>query len=166
MTIAQTILGELKQEAIATRKMFERVPFDKAAWKPHEKSMTLGHLASHVADLPYWIAITIDQNELDFANFDYKPSDADSNKSLLEKFESALNKAESSLSKCSDAEIMKDWTLKNGEHVYFTMPRAYVIRSMNMNHFVHHRAQLGVFLRLLDVPLPQVYGPTADEGGM
>jgi uncharacterized damage-inducible protein DinB len=163
MTIAQSILGELKQEAIATRKMLELIPFDKAAWKPHEKSMPLAHLATHVAELPSYITYTIEQNELDFATFDYKREDADSNKSLLEKFDSNLSKAEVSLSKCSDADIMKDWTLRSGEKIFFTMPRVHVIRSMSLSHLVHHRAQLGVYMRLLDIPLPSVYGPTADE---
>jgi uncharacterized damage-inducible protein DinB len=163
MTIAQSILGELKQEAIATRKMLERVPFDKAAWKPHEKSMPLAHLATHVAELPQYITFTIEQNELDFATLDYKLEDADSTKSLLEKFDSSLSKAEASLLKCSDADIMKDWTLRNGEKIFFTLPRVHVIRSMSLSHLVHHRAQLGVYMRLLDVPLPSVYGPTADE---
>ncbi|MCX6160471.1 MAG: DinB family protein [Ignavibacteriae bacterium] len=163
MTIGQILAGELQHEAAATKKMFELLPFDKATWKPHEKSMTLGHLASHIAELPLWISLTVEMDELDFSKFDYKPSDAKTTEELIAKFDESMKKAVNALSNCSDEEMMKNWTLRNGETVYFTMPRAQVMRGMNYNHLFHHRGQLSVYLRMLNVPLPAVYGPTADD---
>jgi uncharacterized damage-inducible protein DinB len=163
MTIARNLLAELKQEAIATRKMLELVPFDKSDWKPHSKSMTLGRLASHVAELPFWIELTIKKDELDFKKFDYKPFVPESNADLLAFFDKNLILASDALEKCSDEDMMKDWSLRSGDEIYFTLPKAAVMRSMNMNHMIHHRGQLSVFMRLLDIPLPGVYGPTADN---
>jgi uncharacterized damage-inducible protein DinB len=163
MTIGQILAEELQHEAAATKKMFELVPFDKADFKPHEKSMTLGHLASHIAELPLWIGITVDMDELDFAKFDYKPSDAKTTEELLAKFDENMKKAVNALSNCSDDVMMKNWTLRSGETVYFTMPRIQVMRGMNFNHIYHHRGQLSVYLRMVNVPLPAVYGPTADD---
>lgn len=163
MTIAQNFLEEFKQEAKATRKLLERVPLDKANWKPHEKSMELGRLASHVAETSLWIWHTIENDVLDLAVQPYEPLIPKSTDELLKFFDDNNKKTEEVLSKCSDAEMMKTWTMKNGEQVYMSMPKAPVIRSFCFNHMIHHRGQLDVYLRLLNVPLPQIYGPTADE---
>jgi uncharacterized damage-inducible protein DinB len=163
MTIAQTFIAELKQEAATTRRMLERVPLDKADWKPHEKSMTLARLAGHVAEMPYWLSLSVVLDELDFAKFKYEPVIPKTTDELLTYFDSCVKKAEEDLAGCSDEAIMQNWTMRAGDRIYFTMPRAFVLRGMNFNHLIHHRAQLGVYLRLLDVPVPPVYGPTADE---
>jgi uncharacterized damage-inducible protein DinB len=161
--ISESLIAELKQEAIATRKMLELVPLEKSDWKPHEKSMSIGRLTSHVAELPTWISYTADQDELDFKKIDYKPFVPESNSDLLSFFDKNVKNAVKSLENCSDEDMRKNWTLRSGEQIYFTMPRVSVMRSMNMNHLVHHRGQLSVYLRLLNIALPGVYGPTADN---
>ena len=163
MPLNKSFLDELETEARPTRKMLERVPLDKADWAPHKKSTPLGRLATHIAELPGWTSVTLDFSELDFTKFDYKPRVADSNSELINIFEENLEKAEQSLKKAKDEVFSEEWTLRNGEHIYFTLPKIVVLRSTCFNHIVHHRGQLSVNLRLLDIPLPGVYGPTADE---
>ena len=163
MTIGQTLLQEFQQEAKATRKLLERVPLDKADWKPHEKSMPLARLASHVAETSLWIWHTIENDTLDLAVQPYEPIVPKTTAELLKFFDENNAKAEEFLSKTTDAEMMKNWTMKRGDEVFMSMPKAPVIRSFCMNHMYHHRGQLDVYLRLLNVPLPQIYGPTADE---
>jgi|SRR4030095_3654723 len=163
MPISESFLAELQQEARPTRKMLERVPLDKSDWAPHKKSTPLGRLATHIAEIPGWTSITLEHDELDFSKFDYKPRVADSTSELIKIFEENLFKAEQTLKKTGDEIFMQDWTMRNGEQIYFTLPKIAVLRSTCFNHLVHHRGQLSVYLRLLDVPLPGVYGPTADE---
>jgi uncharacterized damage-inducible protein DinB len=163
MTIAQVLLEELKQEAASTKKLLERVPLEKGDWKPHEKSMAMNRLASHVAENFEWVGDTINSDEIDFAKHPYEPFIPKNTKELIKYFDECYAKAEKALSKCSDEEMMKNWTMRNGEQVYFTMPKSVVIRSFCINHMIHHRGQLTVYMRLLDVPLPGIYGPTADE---
>ncbi len=166
MKISDAFIGELQQEAASTRKLLERVPLDKPDWAPHEKSMKLGNLANHVAELPGWVSVSLDQDELDFATFEYKPQIPKSTEELLKKFDDNLAKAMNSLNNASNEKFGENWTMRNGEQVYFTLPKAAVVRSFSFNHMYHHRAQLGVYLRLLDIPLPGIYGPTADESNM
>jgi len=166
MGINETFIAELKQEAASTRKYLERVPMDKPDWAPHEKSMKLGNLANHVAELPGWTVVTMDQDELDFAKFEYKPEIPKSTEELLKKFDDNVSKAVECLKKADDAKFMENWTMRQGEQIFFTLPKAAVLRSFCFNHNYHHRAQLGVYLRLLDIPLPGIYGPTADESNM
>jgi len=163
MPLNKSFLDELETEARPTRKMLERVPLDKADWAPHKKSTPLGRLATHIAELPGWTSVTLDFSELDFAKFDYKPRVADSTSELINIYEENLEKAEQSLKKAKDEVFSEEWTLRNGEQIYFTLPKIVVLRSTFFNHIVHHRGQLSVYLRLLDIPLPGVYGPTADE---
>jgi uncharacterized damage-inducible protein DinB len=163
MSIAEKYLAELKQEAVTTRKILNVVPLEKGDWKPHTKNFSLLQLAAHVAELPNYLYITISQDELDFAKSDYKPSTPASNKELLSIFEKNLKNAEEALTNCSDEEMSKNWTMRSGETIYFSSPKESVIRSLCLNHLVHHRAQLGLYLRLLDVPVPGSYGPSADE---
>ncbi|MBS1493104.1 MAG: DinB family protein [Bacteroidetes bacterium] len=157
----------MKHEGIATRKMLERVPADKFSWKPHEKSMSLGRLASHVAEIADWTGPTINQDVLDFSKMEYKPFEPKTTEELVkfydEKQAAALRTLETN---ATDENLMGMWTLRNGETVYMTMPRIGVMRGFVLSHLIHHRAQLGVYLRLLDVPLPSSYGPSADEGQM
>lgn len=163
MKIAESFLTELKQEAESTRKMLKLVPFDKSTWKPHTKSMELLRLAVHITEMPQWLAMTITTEGLDLATEEYKPYVPKNNEDLLNYFEDNVKKAEDALANCSDEEMLKNWTMKTGEKVIFSLPKVAVIRSMIMNHTVHHRGQLTVYYRLLDIPLPGIYGPTADE---
>jgi len=139
------------------------VPTDKNDWKPHEKSMKLGNLAAHVADLPGWIVFTMNADELDLSKMDYKPNIATSTADLLANLDTKVDQAMAALEKASDEDFDKMWTLRNGEHVIFSMPKKVVIRSMALSHHYHHRGQLSVYLRLLDVHVPGMYGPSADE---
>lgn len=166
MGINEAFIAELKQEAASTRKLLERVPMDKPDWKPHEKSTKLGNLALHVAELPGWVPVSLDQDELDFATFEYKPVIPKTTEELLSVHDKNVEKALKCLENASDGKFMENWTMRMGEKVYFTMPKAAVVRSFSYNHLYHHRAQLGVYLRLLDIPLPGLYGPTADEQNM
>ena len=166
MTIAQAMLGEFEQEMQNTRKVLERVPEGKWNWKPHDKSGTIGWLAGHVATLPGWAAMTIQTEELDYAPVNgpsYQPPKTDNRKELLEVFEKNVADARAALSTASDQEMMKNWTLLAGGQTIFAMPRVACIRGMVFNHLIHHRAQLTVYLRLLDVPVPGLYGSSADE---
>mgnify|MGYP001007195599 CR=1 FL=1 len=162
MSIIEMLLKEMEQEAVTTRKMLSIVPDDKYSWKPHEKSMTIQRLATHVAELPTWVTMTLTTNELDFANNPYKPEVITNTKDLLQYFEKCLAEGKSSLQKAKDEDLLPVWTLRNGDTIYSTEPKGDVIR-MAYCQIVHHRAQLGVFLRLLNVPIPGSYGPSADD---
>lgn len=166
MGMNEIFIAELQQEAASTRKLLERVPMDKADWTPHSKSMKLGNLANHVAELLSWTMVTMDQDELDFAKFEYKPEIPKTTEDLVKKFDEMVKKSVECLEKCDDAKFMENWTMRQGDKIFFTLPKAAVLRSFVFNHEVHHRAQLGVYLRLLDIPLPSMYGPTADETNM
>lgn len=160
--INQSWLIELKNEGSSTRKMLAAVPMDKADWKPHAKSMSLQRLAVHVAESLEWTNYIIDFPELDFATHKKAPFLPQSSADLLSFFEEKLLSATACLQNATDEALMADWTLRSGEQVHFTMPRMAVLRTFVFNHIVHHRAQLSVYLRLLDVPVPGMYGPTAD----
>jgi uncharacterized damage-inducible protein DinB len=165
MAIAESILPEFDHETATTRTLLERVPADKAEWKPHVKSMSLGRLAMHIANLPHWASITLERTE-----FDTNPPDGprattpayESAAKLLQTYDANVSAARVLLVRSTDAEFMVQWTLKNGGKSMFSMPRVAVFRSFVLNHAVHHRGQLSVYLRLLDVPIPNIYGPTAD----
>lgn len=167
MSLAQSLLPEFDHEMASTRKALERVPEAKFGWKPHEKSMTLGRLASHLAELPAWTASTFDVDELDLAppgGGGYKPVEHKTRQQVLDHFDAMAAKGRAALAGAADAEFFKPWTLKNGGQTVFTMPKVAVLRSFVMNHMIHHRGQLTVYLRLNDVPVPSIYGPSADEG--
>ncbi len=165
MTMAQALVAEFNQDAQATRKMLDRVPEDKLSWKPHEKSMTLGRLASHIADLPEWAETITGKDEVDLGANDYDPWIAASTQELVDKFDQCVASFGDRVQEKSDEELLQKWTLRYGEKEIFTVPRVAALRAFVMNHSIHHRGQLSVFLRLLEVPLPQVYGPTADDRG-
>ncbi|MGI9035947.1 MAG: DinB family protein [Pyrinomonadaceae bacterium] len=162
MAISDGLINELQHEAATTRKILERVPAEKFDWKPHEKSMAMGRLATHVADMFSWFPGTLERDEIDFANgYDEpKPATTEELVALLDKNAAA---AKESLQKMEDAGFMKEWTLRNGEQVLMRLPKIAVLRGMVMNHIVHHRGQLSVYLRLNDIPVPAMYGPSADE---
>lgn len=166
MSISQMLLPEFDQEAAGTRKTLERVPDDKWDWKPHPKSGTLGWLAGHVATLNDWTRETIQSERLDFAPKDgpkYEQPKTRNRKELLEVFDRVTAEARKAIAGVSDEELMKPWSLLMGGQVLFTMPRAAVLRGFCFNHLIHHRGQLTMYLRTLDIPLPALYGPSADE---
>src|SRR5688572_10879736 len=158
----QALIPELKYEASSTKRLLERVPAEKFDWKPHEKSMTLGRLASHVAEIPDWMTVALTTDELDFAKGGYKPTIPTTKEELMEKFEKSYSKALETLQAADDETLKGNWTLKNGDHTIFTLPRVATLRSFVLNHLIHHRGQLTVYLRLLGIPVPGMYGPTAD----
>lgn len=162
MNRIKIFLTELEEEAITTRKMLERVPTDKFEWQPHPKSMTLKRLATHVAELPSWIAMTINTDELDFADNSYQPVELSQAQELLTYFEKNMVDARSVLIDTNEIVLDEPWTMRNGEEIYSTRSKAEVIR-MSISQTIHHRAQLGIYLRLLDIPIPGSYGPSADE---
>jgi uncharacterized damage-inducible protein DinB len=162
MSFSQTLLPEFDQEMNNTRKLLACVPDGKFDYQPHQKSMTLGRLASHVAELPGWTAFTLDTEVLELQP-DFKPQVATTRAELLEMFDKGSAEARAKISAATDEEWQKIWTFKYAGKTIMSMPRSNVMRSTIMNHLVHHRAQLGVFLRLNDVMFPGMYGPSADE---
>ncbi|MEP6832442.1 MAG: DinB family protein [Gemmatimonas sp.] len=162
MRIVDIMQGEYLHEAAQTRKVLERIPADKATYAPHEKSMTMGKLASHVADLASWTAITLNSTELDLAG-GYVTPPFTTTEALLEMFDKNVENSKQALMSASDEQLGVTWTLRAGDHVIMSMPRGQVLRSLCFNHVVHHRGQLSVYLRLVGVPVPGMYGPSADE---
>jgi len=164
MTIAELLLPEFDQEMEATRRTLERVPEDKFGWKPHAKSYSMGDLASHIANGISWTDATMNQTQFDMATVpkEEMTKAAKSRAELLSWFDTNVKSARTALNK-PDADYNVPWTLKHGEKVFFTLPRYTCVRSFCLNHIVHHRAQLGVYLRMNNVPVPGVYGPSADE---
>ena len=163
MALNTGFLGELKHEAVNTRKMLERVPTDKLSWKPHEKSMTLGRLASHLAELPFWMRATIENAELDFAKYPRIPFKGETTEQIVNEYNKRIEEATKILEIATDEQLNAIWTMRNGEKIFFQLPRKIVLRNFVFNHQVHHRGQLSVYLRLLNVPVPGMYGPSADE---
>lgn len=166
MTISQSLLPEFDNEMANTRKTLERVPDDKFAWKPHPKSSAMGPLANHVATLVGWTSDTIDKEDFDLAPPGGQPSrplEAKNRAELLSTFDQGVAKARAVLAGATDEHLMKLWSLLHSGKVLMTMPRSAVIRSFVLSHIIHHRAQLGVYLRLNDIPVPSIYGPSADE---
>ncbi len=164
MAILDALLPEFDHEMATTRRLLDRVPEAKFSWKPHEKSMTLGQLSGHLANIPYWCSATLDASVLDLDTIpDARPKTPPSRAALLEEFDRKVSTARAKLSEATDPTFLAPWTLKKGEQVFFTMPRISAIRGFVMNHSIHHRGQLSVYLRLNDVPVPPIYGPTADE---
>jgi uncharacterized damage-inducible protein DinB len=169
MSLAESLLPEFDHEMGNSRKTLERIPMDKPDWKPHEKSMAMGRLAVHVATLPAWAAEVIDRASLDVAPVGgppYQLPKATSQQELLALFDQSVAKGRAAIAKASDEHLLKPWSLLAGGKNIFTLPRTAVLRSFVMNHIIHHRAQLGVYLRLNDVPVPAIYGPSADESAM
>jgi len=169
MKITDSLLPEFDQEMANTRKTLERIPDDKLTWKPHPKSFDMGSLATHIANMTGWLTDTIAKDSFDLAPAGappYKEEPAKSGKELLERFDKNVKAARAALAGASDEHLMQNWSLLATGKTLFTMPRIGCIRTFVMNHVIHHRAQLGVYLRLNDIPVPSIYGPSADEGNM
>ncbi|SFD17800.1 Uncharacterized damage-inducible protein DinB (forms a four-helix bundle) [Chitinophaga sp. CF118] len=162
MDIIKALLKEMEQEAETTRKMLSIIPNDKYSWQPHPKSMTIEQLSNHIAELPSWVSMTLTTDELDFAKIPYTPAGISNTAGVLELFEKSFVGGKAELEKATEAELEKPWVLRNGDYIISTSTKAETIR-MAFCQTVHHRAQLGVFLRLLDVAIPGSYGPSADE---
>jgi len=163
MTFMQSFSKELEREAITTRKMLERVPADKFDWKPHEKSMTLGRLATHIAENFKWITEIKNMDDYDFATKVFKPNVAASQEELISIFQTNLETAINDLLLMTDEDFNKTWVVRAGEKVMYNTPKKVAIRGWAFSHHIHHRGQLSVYLRLLDIPVPGMYGPSADE---
>ncbi|UUC45406.1 DinB family protein [Flavobacterium cerinum] len=162
MKLITLLQDEMIKEAAVTRKMLSCVPTDKLDWQPHPKSMKMKVLASHVAELPTWVEMALTTSELDFANNPYVSKDVKDTAELLTFFEESLEKGKKALENNDEEEFWEEWTLRNGDQIYSTSSKYEVIR-MSYCQIVHHRAQLGVYLRLLNIPIPGSYGPSADE---
>ena len=164
MPINQAFLGEFDMEMANTRKTLERIPEDKFDWAPHPKSMKLGALAQHLCEMTGWTKDTIEKDEVDVAGYQ-PPAPLKTRKEVLALFDKNVVSARAALAAANDdATWMKPWTLSQGGKPLISMPKVAVMRGFVFNHIVHHRAQLGVYLRLNDVPVPSIYGPSADEG--
>jgi len=162
MPQSEALLNEFDEEMKNTRKLLERLPDGKFDYKPHEKSMELGRLASHVAELPGWVKETLTLEVLEIEP-GQKPFWAKTRQEILEAFDKNVSAGREKLASATDADLQKTWTLKFGDKTIFSMPRSQVLRGMVMNHLIHHRAQLGVYLRLNELEIPGMYGPSADE---
>ena len=166
MGLSESLLPEFDHEMANTRKTLERVPHERFDWKPHEKSTAMGGLATHLSNIPTWAVYTIGQDSLDLApgGQPLPPAElAKSSADLLALFDSNAAKARAAIAGASDEELFKPWTLMSNGNALLTLPKVAVLRSFVMNHVIHHRAQLGVYLRLNDIPVPSIYGPSADE---
>lgn len=161
--INQAFIAELKHESGSTKRILGKVPEGKFDWKPHQKSMTLGRLASHVAELLGFLNSILTMDEVDFAKGHYKSLVANTPDELMNGFQQKLDEVIQTLGNTTDEKMHENFTLRNGDHVIATLPRMVAIRSMAMNHIIHHRGQIAVYLRLLDIPVPGMYGPSADE---
>ena len=164
--IAQSMLGEFDYEMANTRKTLERVPENKLDWKPDSKSMSMAQLAGHITEMVGWGSMTLTTDSMAMNPGDHKPFLPTSQQELLSLYDKNLAQLRSTLAGMSDEDMMKTWTLTIGGNVLFSMPRVAVMRTMIMNHLIHHRAQLTVYYRLNGVPVPALYGPSADEGQM
>ncbi len=163
MAMIEVLLPEYDHETALTRKLLERLPGDRLSWKPHPKSMTLGRLASHLATLLHWLEATVNHPEFNLVTATYKEAAFASKAEILAEFDRAAASGRSALTSASDAQLMQPWAFKTDGRLVFSLPKIAAIRNMVMNHLVHHRGQFTVYLRENDVPLPGLYGPSADE---
>jgi uncharacterized damage-inducible protein DinB len=163
MALKDALLAEFDHEMGTTRKLLERIPDAQLGWKPHEKSMSLGGLATHLANLPQWGGTILDDSSFDLASAPPNMTERGCRAEILAAFDNATKETRAKMDK-TDAEYLGLWALKRGGHEMFSMPRAAAFRSFVINHSVHHRGQLSVYLRLNNVPVPAIYGPSADEG--
>lgn len=162
MSTPKEFLKELTDESVVTLKMLERVPEEKYDWRPHEKSMTMKQLAGHIAELPSWVSMAFNTDELDFQASAYQPPVLANNQDLLALFNESLAGAKEQLQAATEASLSPTWLLKSGDEVLMSLTKGGLIRHA-LSQTIHHRAQLGVYLRLLDIPIPGTYGPSADE---
>ncbi|HEV2642403.1 MAG TPA: DinB family protein [Candidatus Elarobacter sp.] len=164
MTIAEILLPEFDHEMKVTRTLLERVPDDRADWRPHAKSFTFGELAAHLANIPTWAPSILGNDVYDLGAPDADPSPvAQPAARMLANFDQNVLAARAAIANASDSEMMKPWTLRNGATTFFTLPRAAVLRTFVLSHAIHHRGQLSVYVRMNDIPVPSIYGGSADS---
>ncbi len=166
MNLNDILLPEFEQEMATTRHILNNLSDDFFAFKPHEKSMSTQDLANHIADIPKWVNVTLEQEELDFATEGFSPSNLSSKQDIINAFDKNVTTARQALQNTTNDKMTANWSLKNGSQTYFTMPRTAVLRTLVMSHIVHHRAQLGVYLRMNEATVPASYGRSADDMGM
>lgn len=162
MDIISALLKEMEAEAIVTRKMLQLVAAEKLAWKPHDKSMSLQNLAVHIAELCSWVSMGLTTTGIDFATMDYKPTEVKNTEELISLFETSYNAGHDALQNAKEDDLLPEWTMRSGEHIHSVMTKYEVIRHA-FSQITHHRAQLGVYLRLNNIPIPGSYGPSADD---
>lgn len=163
MNLIDPVLAELAHEAATTRRLLERVPAQRLTWTPHQKSMNLGRLATHIAEIPGWVGSIVEQDEFDIGASGYVPPTLSSVNEIVAMFDKNVAMATEGLKRQGNERLLANWQFKKNGQLVMQMPRVAMIRSFLMNHLIHHRGQLSVYLRLQDVPLPSIYGPTADE---
>jgi uncharacterized damage-inducible protein DinB len=163
MNLIDPILAELAHEGATTRRLLERLPQDRLGWQPHQKSMTLGRLATHIAEIPGWVGSIVEKDEFDIGASGYVPPTLGSVAEIIALFDKSVAAATETLKRQGNDRLLAKWQLKKNGKLVVEMPRVGMIRSFLMNHLIHHRGQLSVYLRLQNVPLPSIYGPTADE---
>lgn len=163
MAVIPSLVAEMKHESGLTRKILERVPLDRKDWKPHDKSMSLGRLATHIAELPRWVKLILEQDIYDFAANPVPPRVAGDQEELMKIFEENLEVAMQTFAQMQDEVLEGRWKAARGELILYDLPKKVVLRSFAYSHIFHHRGQLSVYLRLLDIPVPGLYGPSADE---
>lgn len=161
--IKQLIVGDAEHELTNTRRILERLPDEHMAWKPHEKSMTLGGLATHLINLLNWQAAILLSPELDMSTVSGRREALQKREDVLAEYDANAAKIIGLIAECDENKLSEEWTLRNGDYIILRQPRAMALRSFGLSHMIHHRAQLGVYLRLLDIPVPGLYGPSADE---
>ncbi|MGG3505198.1 DinB family protein [Paenibacillus lautus] len=163
--VKQLIVGDALHELAHTRRILECLPEEHMTWKPHAKSMTLGGLATHLINLLNWQVAIFLYPEFDLSTVPLRREALERREDMLEEFDANVIKLEQLLAECDEKALAEEWTLRNGDHIILRQPRAVALRTFGLSHMVHHRAQLGVYLRLLDIPVPGIYGPSADEEG-
>lgn len=166
MNLNEILLPEFEQEMNTTKNVLNELSDDFFSFQPHEKSMNTQELANHIAEIPTWVNGTLEQEELDFATANYTPANFESKQEVIDFFEKNVEAAKQSLQNTTNEKMLANWSLRNGDQIYFTMPRAAVLRTMVMSHIIHHRAQLGVYLRMNEAKVPASYGRSADDMGM
>ncbi len=166
MRLNEYLLAELEREAKITKSILEKVPTEHLDYTPHPKSMAMGALAGHISEITGWLDLMLNAGELDFATMNYTPPVIKENADIMKLFEENLAKGKAELANATDEKFNGTWRMRHGEHIFFELPRAEVIRTWVFSHIVHHRAQLGVYLRMLDIAVPGTYGPTADTKSM
>jgi uncharacterized damage-inducible protein DinB len=165
LNLSDAMVAEFTHEAQITRRLLERLPEAKLSWKPHPKSMSMGGLSTHIAHIPHWIETIVNESELDLgAGGGERTPERKSRQEILDYFDANVERVKKTLSGKSDEQLFQTWTLKNNGEVVVSLPRAACVRSFILSHVIHHRGQLSVYLRENDVPLPRIYGPSADEG--
>ncbi|MGG4141873.1 DinB family protein [Paenibacillus algorifonticola] len=163
--VKKLIIGDAMYELAQTRRILERLPEEHMMWKPHEKSMTLGGLATHLVNLLNWQLAIFHSPEFDLSTIPFRREALERREDVLEEFDTNVVKLEKLLAECDEKSLGEEWTLRSGDHIILRQPRALALRTFGLSHMVHHRAQLGVYYRLLDIPVPGLYGASADEAG-